>query len=487
MTSPPTDPSALHWDPETFRQHGHQVVDWLADHMAGIADLPVRSRVEPGEVAARLPTSAPGEGEPFEALLADLDDVVMDGMTHWQHPSFLAYFPANASPPSVLADLVSSGLGAQGMLWSTSPAVTEVETVVLDWLVDALGLPAAFRSDGPGGGVIQDTASSATLCALLAARERALDGAGNRDGVPQGLTVYASAHAHSSLEKAARVAGLGSTALRRIPTDADHGMDPAALAEAIDADLAAGLRPVMVMATVGTTSSTAIDPVAAIAEVTTERGVWLHVDGAFGGSATVCPEHRDMIAGLEHADSYVMNPHKWLLVGFDCSAFWVTDAAALTGALGILPEYLANAASASGEVIDYRDWHIPLGRRFRSLKLWWVLRTYGIEGLRSHIRAHVAMAQELAGWVADSDDWELAAPHPLSLVCMRHRRDDTVAERAMEAVNASGSAFLTHTRLDDRYVVRVAIGGWRTTMDDVRGAWDDLVAAATRIEGVEHG
>ncbi|MEO2104494.1 MAG: pyridoxal-dependent decarboxylase, partial [Actinomycetota bacterium] len=238
MTSPPTDPSALHWDPETFRQHGHQVVDWLADHMAGIADLPVRSRVEPGEVAARLPTSAPGEGEPFEALLADLDDVVMDGMTHWQHPSFLAYFPANASPPSVLADLVSSGLGAQGMLWSTSPAVTEVETVVLDWLVDALGLPAAFRSDGPGGGVIQDTASSATLCALLAARERVLDGAGNRDGVPQGLTVYASAHAHSSLEKAARVAGLGSIALRSVPTDADHGMAPAALADAIDADLA---------------------------------------------------------------------------------------------------------------------------------------------------------------------------------------------------------------------------------------------------------
>ena len=422
MTSRPTPPS--HWSPEEFRRNGHAAIDWLADYMAGVADKPVLSSVKPGEIAGRMPAGPPAEGEGFDAMLADLDEVVMDGITHWQHPAFLAYFPANASPPSILADLVSSGLGVQGMLWSTSPAATEVETVVLDWLVEALGLPDTFRSDGPGGGVIQDTASSATLCALLAARERHLRGRGNADGVPPGLRVYASVHAHSSLQKAARIAGIGDVGLRLVPAGPDHGLDPAALGHMIEEDLAAGHVPLMVMATLGTTSSTAIDPLAAIAGVTEPRGIWLHVDGAFGGSATVCPEHRGMLEGLDRADSYVMNPHKWLLVNFDCSAFWVRDTAALTGALGILPEYLANAATASGEVIDYRDWHVPLGRRFRALKLWWVLRAYGTEGLRAHIRHHVALAQELAGWVVDDEDWELADPAGQGIESVRPIRDE---------------------------------------------------------------
>ena len=328
-------------------------------------------------------------------MLRDVDQIIMPGLTHWQSPNFFAYFPANASGPSILGDLLSSGLGVQGMLWATSPACTELETHVLDWLVDLLGLPERFRSSTAGGGVIQDSASSSTLTALLAARERASGGAVNEHGAGHGaprqrLTVYTSRDAHSSIEKAVKIAGLGRDNLRLVDTDGRHAMRVDALEAALAADRDAGAIPAMVCATVGTTSSGAVDPVRAIGALCRREQVWLHVDAAHAGSATICPEHRRLIDGVEHADSYTFNPHKWLLTNFDCSCFWVADRAALIDALSVLPEYLRNRATDSGAVIDYRDWHVPLGRRFRALKLWFVIRHYGAEGLRAHVRTSIA-------------------------------------------------------------------------------------------------
>ncbi len=473
------DLDPAHWTPATFREHGHAVVDWVADYLERLPDLPVTPAVKPGDVAAQLPAGPPTHPEALSDLLADLDRVVVPGLTHWQHPGFMAYFPANASPPAILAELVSAGLGVQGMLWSTSPAATEVETVVLDWLVEACGLPDAFRSDGAGGGVIQDSASSATLCALLAARERATQGAGNADGVPGGtLTVYGSPHSHSSLDKAVRIAGIGDRQLRRVAVDERLAMRPDELDRMLTDDRAAGRVPVMVMATAGTTSTTAIDPLADLAEVCRRHGVWLHVDGAYAGSAAVCPELRWILEGLEHADSYVFNPHKWLLTNFDCTAFYVRDAAALTGALSILPEYLRNEATESGAVIDYRDWQIPLGRRFRALKLWWVLRSYGVEGLRAHVRRHVAWAAELADRVVAHPRLELAAPAPLGLVCVRHVDGDAATQALLDRANATGRLYVTHTVIDDRLVARIALGGTWTRAEDVEAVWEAFRAAA---------
>ena len=341
--------SAPHLTPDEFREQGHRVVDWIADYWAGVDDLPVLAQVEPGEVAAALPKAAPEQPEPLEAVLADLDTHLVRGLTHWQHPRFFAYFPANSSPAGVLGDLLSSGIGSQGMLWATSPAATELEQVVLDWLRQALGLPDAFAGDGQGGGVIQDTASTATFTAVLAALHRATDGAARRDGVrPGAFAIYGSTQAHSSLLKAAMMSGLGERAVRSVAVDPKtQAMDVAALRVAMAADRAAGVRPVLVQSAVGTTSTGAIDPTAAIAEVAAEHDAWLHVDAAWAGVAAVCPEHRWIHDGVEHADSYVTNPHKWLLTTFDCSAFWVRDRADLVGALSILPEYLRNPASRS--------------------------------------------------------------------------------------------------------------------------------------------
>ena len=382
--------------PEEFRQHGHELVDWIANYRSTVDSYPVLAQVEPGWVRSQLPAAAPEEPEPFADIVADLDRVIMPGVTHWQHPSWFAYFPANTSGPSILGELVSAGLGVQGMLWQTSPAATELETHVLDWMVDLLGLPPAFRSDSTGGGVIQDSASSAALCALLAARERTTGLKSNVDGVRAPLTAYATGQAHSSIEKAVRIAGLGSDNLRMVGTREDLSMSPEALEAAIQADLAAGHIPCFVTATIGTTATNAMDPLPEIAEICARYGVWLHVDAAMSGSAAICPEYRQFQQGLEGADSYCMNPHKWLLTNFDCDLFYVRERSHLIGALSILPEYLRNQASASGAVIDYRDWQVPLGRRFRSLKLWFVLRHYGAEGLRAALREDVEVAQELA-------------------------------------------------------------------------------------------
>lgn len=469
-----------HMTPEEFRRHGHAAIDWIADYWATLDDLPVRAQVAPGDVRRLLPASAPEEGEPFDAVLADLDRVVVPGLTHWQHPRFFAYFPANSSPAAILGDLVSSGIGAQGMIWATSPAVTELEQVVLDWFAEALGLPGSFRSDGPGGGVIQDTASTATFTALLAALHRASGGDVRRHGVGDaGWRVYGSTQAHSSLVKAAMMAGLGEDAVRTIDVDpTTQAIDVDALRAAIAEDAGAGLRPVMVHVAAGSTSTGAMDDIAGVADVLRGQDVWLHVDAAWAGVAAVCPEHRVHLTGVEAADSFVTNPHKWLLTTFDCSTFWVRDRTALTGALSILPEYLRNAATESGEVVDYRDWHPQLGRRFRAIKLWAVLRTYGLEGLRDHVRSGVALAAHLADLVAADDRFEMVTEPSLSLVVFRLTSGDKQTMAAMEAVNASGEAYLSHTTVEGRAAIRLAVGSWRTTEADVDRTWRALQEAA---------
>ncbi|MEI8371496.1 MAG: pyridoxal-dependent decarboxylase [Planctomycetota bacterium] len=468
--------------PDEFRRHGREVIDWIADYMEQVEQLPVLSQVKPGEIRGRLPDRPPQQGEPFAAILRDLNEIIMPGITHWQSPNFFAYFPSNNSGPSILGDLLASGLGVQGMLWATSPACTELETHVLDWLVDGLGLPERFLSTCAGGGVIQDSASSSVLCAILAARERAVsreqgEGIGER-GTGGALVAYASNQTHSSIEKGLRIAGLGSNALRRIEVDSQWGMRPDRLAEAMAADIAGGRRPFFVCATVGTTSSLGFDPLRDIGQICRQHDVWLHVDAALAGTAAICPEFRAMHDGLELADSYCFNPHKWMFTNFDCSCFFVADRVPLIRALGIMPEYLKNQATQSGAVIDYRDWQIPLGRRFRALKLWFVLRWFGIAGIQQRVRQHVALAQEFAGWIQSDPRFELAAPAVLNLVCFRHCGGDEVNQQILDQVNASGKLFISHTRLQDRLTLRFCIGQTNTERRHVEQAWKQIREAA---------
>ena len=469
---------SYHMTPGEFRRHGRAVVDWIADYMERVETFPVVSRSRPGEIRSLLPAGPPAEGEPFEAILADVERVVLPGITHWQSPNFFAFFPANASGPAILGELLSAGLGVQGMLWATSPACTELETHVLDWLVELMGLPSKFRSDGPGGGVIQDTASSAALCALLAARERATGFASNARGCDGRLTAYASTQTHSSVLKAVRVAGIGDENFRAVETDASCALRPDLLRNAIRNDRAAGKVPFFACATVGTTSSNGMDPLGAVAEVCREEGLWLHVDGAMAGTAALVPEFRHFLDGLDGADSYCFNPHKWMFTNFDCDCFWVADRAALIKTLSILPEYLKNKATESGAVIDYRDWHVPLGRRFRALKLWFVLRHYGAEGLRRLVREHVRLAQAFAGWVRASEDFELAAEPPLNLVCFRHKGGDDFNKALMERLNDSGKLYLTHTVLGGRFTLRLCVAQTHTEERHVAAAWSAIVEAA---------
>lgn len=467
--------------PDDFRRHGHEVIDWIADYYSRIESFPVLSQVKPGEVRASLPGSAPAQGEPFAAILKDVEEKILPGITHWQSPNFYAFFPGNSSGPGILGDLLSSGFGVQGMLWATSPACTELETLVLDWLVPALGLPEKFLSTSCGGGVIQDTASSASLCAVLAARERATNFDSNREGCRGKLVAYTSAQAHSSIEKAVKIAGIGRENLRLIEVDERFAMKPDALARAVSKDQQSGLTPFFVCATVGTTSSNAIDPVPEIGKICREQNSWLHVDAAMSGTAALCPEFRYLHHGLELADSYCFNPHKWMFTNFDCDCFYVADRNALIQALSVLPEYLRNQATESGAVIDYRDWQIPLGRRFRSLKLWFVLRYYGIEGLQFHIREHVRLAQQFAEWVQGDERFEVAAPAPLNLVCFRLKSGDKANQRLMDALNQSGALYLTHTRLDHKLTLRLCVGQTNTTERHVENAWKRVKEEADRI------
>jgi aromatic-L-amino-acid decarboxylase len=468
--------------PEEFRRQGHRMVDLIADYRATVAQRPVRPPVAPGDIRARLPAQPPVEAESFEGVYRDLHDIILPGLTHWQHPAFFGYFPANAELASVLGDQVSTGLGVIGLSWQSAPALTELEEVVIDWVRQMVGLSTAWS------GVIQDTASSSTLVALLCARERASEFSLARGGLQGGaapLAVYYSAHAHSSVEKAALLAGFGRDNLRAIATDASHALRVDALEAAIAADRAHGVMPAAVVATTGTTGTTALDPIAGIAAVAQHEGIWLHVDAAMAGAAMILPECRGMWEGIEGADSLVFNAHKWLGAVFDCSLYWVRDPRHLVRVMSTNPSYLQSGVD--GQVRNYRDWGIPLGRRFRALKLWFLIRDQGVAGLAARLRRDLANAQWLASQVeaARPRGWRLLAPVPLQTVCVRHEPVGLSGEALdrhtlawVERINASGSAYLTAAQLDGRWMVRISIGGLQTERAQVEALWDLLQGTA---------
>ena len=469
-------------DTEEFRRRAHETVNWMADYLEGIEEYPVRAQVSPGDILNQLPPSPPAEGEPFDDIMSDLDNVIMPGMTHWQHPSFHAYFPANNSPPSILAEMVVSTLAPQCMIWQTSPAATELEERVMEWLRGMLGLPNTFT------GVLQDTASTATLCAILSARERATDFGSNARGmgVWGNLTAYCSSETHSSIEKGVKIAGLGRENLRKVPVDVDFAMVPSELEDAIEADLDEGNRPVFAVATIGTTGSTAIDPLREIGEICQKRGIWLHVDAAHAGSALLLPEYRWMVDGIVLADSFVMNPHKWLFSNFPCSAYFVKEPEVLVRTLEIMPEYLKTKESG---VTNYRDWGIQLGRRFNALKLWFVIRSYGVDGLRGRIREHIELARWIAGQMEASGQFEIMAPMPVNLVCFRYHPPgvddpgelDNLNEDLMDRLNETGSIYLTHTRLNGVYTLRLVVGQTTVERRHVEAAWELIQKVAGSV------
>jgi len=459
--------------PEDFRRLGHELIDRIADYRAGIGERPAMSQVKPGSIRAALPPAAPETPEPFEAVFSDLDRLILPGLSHFNHPGFFGYFPANGELSSVLGDYLSTGLGALGLSWQSAPALTELEEVVTDWMRQLVGLPESFK------GVIQDTASTSTLVALISAREALSDFAlarGGLAGLDAPLVVYASAHAHSSVEKAALLAGFGRDNLRHVDTDAAFAIRPEALEAAIRADLAAGRKPAAIVASAGTTGVTAFDPIADIAGIAKAHGLWLHVDAAMAGSAMILPEMRKLWAGIEAADSLVFNPHKWLGAAFDCSLYYVRDPQHLMRVMGANPSYLRS--DVDGEVTNYRDWGIPLGRRFRALKLWCLLRAEGAQALRDRLRRDLDNARWLAAEAAATPAWRVVAPVPLQTVCLRHEPPGLAGEALdrhtlgwAERVNRSGRAYVTPAILDERWMVRVSIGALPTTRADVEAFW----------------
>jgi aromatic-L-amino-acid decarboxylase len=470
--------------PDDFRRHAHQLVDWMADYFATAGDLPITPDIQPGDVIRRLPAVAPEQGEAFERLFTDFQNIILPGMTLWNHPGWFAYFPGNTSPPSVLAEMLTATLNAQCMSWATSPAATELEQVVMEWLRQMVGLPEEFV------GSIQDTASTATLLALLSARERASGFTAGVRGLGRSgarLTVYASTEAHSSVDKAVKLAGYGLEQLRHIPVQHEYAMRTDALVEALERDEAEGCVPACVVATVGSTSSTAIDPLREIAEICQRHRAWLHVDAAYAGTAAIVPEMRHLFAGMEQADSVVFNPHKWMLVNLHCTAYFVRDREALLRTFETTPEYLRTAQDA--EVTNYRDWGIQLGRRFRALKVWFVIRSYGVEALRRLVRTHVGLARELATWVERSEQFELMAPVPFGLVCFRYRPQgltdgpeiDRINRALLKRVNSTRRVYLTHTQLGGRYVIRLVVGQRQTDRSHVEEAWRLIREAAEYV------
>jgi len=465
---------------EEFRRHGYEFIDWLADYFEQVEEYPVKSTVKPGEIKGLLSKDPPGTGEPMEKIFNDFKETIIPGITHWQHPGWFAYFPANNSPASVLAELLTAGLGVQSMIWQTSPAAAELEEVVMQWLARMLGLP------GTMSGVIQDTASTATLCALLTAREKATGFEANRAGLKQPLRVYASEEGHSSIDKAVKIAGYGIENLRRVPTDERYALVPGELERAVNEDKRQGLEPACVVATVGSTSSAAVDPLKEIGEICNRYNLWFHVDAAYGGTAALLPEKRWTLGGVEAADSFVFNPHKWMLTNFDCSAYFVKDEELLTRTFEIHPEYLKTGYDAV--VKNYRDWGIQLGRRFRALKLWFVIRSYGIKGLQDVIREHIRLAETFKSWVEEDERFELMAPVDFSLVCFRFKKKGVSEDELnrlnkllLEKVNGSGRVFLTHTSLNGSYVIRISIGQRTTTEKNVREAWDLIKSFASSL------
>ncbi len=453
-----------HMTIDEFVRHGHAVLDLVADYLRDIESRPIIPDLEPGEIRKRLPEDPPQAPEPFDVILQDVETLIMPGLVQWQSPGWFAFFPANTSPPSILGELLAAGFGQQGMLWSTSPATTELEAHVLDWMVDLLGLPPEWKTTGPGGGVIQMSASDATHTALVVARTVARARARADQQV-----VYTSAQAHSSIEKGAKLAGFEH--IRLIDVDHTSAMRTEALEAAIEADRAAGLTPAFVCSAIGTTGTTAVDPIRPIAELARRHAMWHHVDAAYAGSAMILPELRSLQDGVEMADSYVFNPHKWMFTNFDCSIFYVADRAPLIDAMSIVPPYLRNRASERDDVIDYRDWHVPLGRRFRALKLWMVLRSYGTEGLRHHIREHIDLAKGLSRRVAAHPRLELIAPTPFALVSLRHVDGNEATDALAESINRSGHSYVTRSSIDDRAYIRIAISQTRTTASHVERLW----------------
>lgn len=455
-----------------FEKNAHQVVRWMIDYRATIDERPVKSLVAPGKIMSQLPSAAPENTEDFSAIIDDVNRIIMPGVTHWQHPMFYAYFPAHASPPSVLAEMMTATMGLQCMLWETSPAATELEQRVMEWLREALGIPRDFT------GVIQDTASMSTLCALLVARERASDFRTSREGVHSGpaLGVYCSAEAHSSVDKAVRVIGVGSNQLRKIDVDKHFAMRPDLLERAIEKDKEQGVRPMAVVATIGTTGCAAVDSLAEMGRICRRHGLWLHVDAAYAGAALVLPEMRWMTEGLELADSFVMNCHKWFMVNFDCSALFVKDVKSLEKTFEIYPEYLVTGRE--GQVRDFRNFGVQLGRRFRALKLWAVFRSYGLRGIRAMIKGHIDLAREFCEQIEELPDFEVMAPCHLSLVVFRYRPKgindekelDRLNKELLEDLNSSGKIYLTHTKLNGRYAIRLCVGQIGSTRDHVRQA-----------------
>ncbi|HEX3703697.1 MAG TPA: aminotransferase class I/II-fold pyridoxal phosphate-dependent enzyme [Vicinamibacterales bacterium] len=474
-------------DSEAFRQNGHALVDWIAEYLAHPEKYPVLARVKPGEIAAALPSRAPEEGEPFESIMADFERVLVPGLTHWNHPGFFAYFAITGSAPGVLADFLSAALNQQAMLWRTSPAATELEQVTLGWLRQLIGLPDTFE------GVIYDTASIATMTAMVAARETAIadvrqKGLAGRPEVPR-MRVYCSDQTHSSIDKAVIAIGLGHESLRRIPTDDRFSMRIDALRAAIAEDRANGILPIAVVPTVGTTSTTSIDPVAEVADICERERLWMHVDAAYGGVAAMLPSHAHVLHGAERADSLVVNPHKWLFTPFDLSAFYTRRMDVVRAAFALTPEYLRTSEPAT--VKNLMDTGVQLGRRFRSLKLWMILRSFGARELRARLSAHIALAQQLAAWVDAHPDFERLAPVPFSVVCFRWKPAtrtlsasgiDAANERIIDDVNQTGEVFLSHTRLRGALALRIAIGHLHTTESHVRRAWDLVVAHAPRTD-----
>ncbi|MBG0860834.1 MAG: aspartate aminotransferase family protein [Bacteroidales bacterium] len=468
--------------PDEFRKHAHELVEWMAGYMESVEKYPVKSDVKPGEIFKRIPEAPPVLPEAFSSLMKDFEEIIMPGITHWQSPNFFAYFPANTSPPSILAEMIISTLGAQCMNWETSPAAAELEEKMMIWLRGMIGLPDYFE------GVIQDTASTATLAAILTAREKISGFAVNNDGAASAgvLRVYCSQQTHSSVEKDVRISGIGRKNLIKVAVREDFSMDPLRLDEAITADWKKGFIPCCVVATLGTTGSTAVDPLKAIGEICSRNGIWLHVDAAMAGTALILPEFQWMLEGREYVDSFVFNPHKWMFTNFDCSAYFVRDAGILIKTFEILPEYLKTRTR--GIVNDYRDWGVPLGRRFRALKLWSVIRSYGTDELKRKIRYHISIAKRLSELVSTEKDFEILAPVILNVVCFRYHPEgvpedelNTINEKLNHLLNDSGKIYLTHTVLNHRYTLRMVTGQTNVTLEHAEKAWDLIKKIARGI------
>ena len=458
---------------EEFRRAAHEAVEWIVNYLVNIRDYPVLAQVEPGALADSLPGTAPEQGEPFEAIFEDFRRLIVPGITHWNHPRFFAYFAISGSAPGILAEMLAAALNANGMLWKSSPAVTELEQVALGWLRQWVGLPESFF------GITYDTASLSTLHAIAAARESA-DPQARTQGASPNLVLYCSGQAHSSVEKGAIAIGIGQRTVRKIPVDAEFRMRPDALREAVRSDVAAGRRPFCVVATAGTTSTTSVDPVPEIAGIAAEHNLWLHVDGAYGGSAAIIPEFRHVLAGAADADSVVINPHKWLLTPTDISAFYTRRPEILRRAFSLVPDYLRTADNP--RAVNLMDYGVPLGRRFRALKLWFVMRYFGHQRMAAILRSHIDLARQFAGWVEGDGRFELAAPVPLSVVCFRRKGPDGPNQRLLEAVNSTGEAFLSHTVLNGRFVLRLAVGNMATRREDLELVWRRIQTEAARLE-----